>query len=336
MGVYWAGTPNFNQGNEGRQFLFPHWTAGGFDGSVATLQNPGRGASAHYVIEGSKVAQLVDERDTSWHCGNRWYNWRSIGYELVGWPGNPPSRDTLDTAAGMMAAASRQYFGGAPLVLGGNVMLHKMVSATSCPGETDIAYLLAKANEQLGSGGGYVPEPEPAPAPSGSSSFAGGTYVCQVDMLNVRATPSTSGAVVAAYYRGQTVNLDDWYTVADGYVWGRYTAYSGAVRYIAVGRHTGKPESDDYLVLNTATPSGSPAPAGIAAGTYTVIVDALNVRAEPTVNSAVVATYSGGQQVSLDGSAYYADGYTWGSYIGYSGVRRYIAVSAADGTRYLA
>ena len=36
------------------------------------------------------------------------------------------------------------------------------------------------------------------------------------------------------YSNGQTVNLDHWGTVADGYIWGRYTAYSGAVRYVAL------------------------------------------------------------------------------------------------------
>ena len=155
--IYWAGTPNFTSGNAGRLFLFPHWTEGGFDGSVATLQNPARQASAHYVIEGTRVAQLVDESDSAWHCGNWYYNRRSISYELVGWTGNPPSRETLDTCARMMADASRRYFGGAKLVLGGNVMLHKWVSDTNCPGQTDIGWLVAKANEYLGKGDDDMP-----------------------------------------------------------------------------------------------------------------------------------------------------------------------------------
>lgn len=152
--IYWAGTPNYTQGNYGTIALFPHWTCGGFDGSVATLQNPDRQASAHYVIEGGRVAQLVDESDSAWHCGNYYYNMRSISYELVGWPGNPPSYDTLDTCARMMADASRRYFGGAPLVLGENVMLHKWVYSTDCPGETDIGWLVDKANEYLNGTGG--------------------------------------------------------------------------------------------------------------------------------------------------------------------------------------
>lgn len=79
--------------------------------------------------------------------------------------------------------------------------------------------------------------------------FAGGTYRCTVDRLNVRDAPSLSGSVVASYRKGQTVVLDSWYKVADGWVWGRYTgASSGRKRYVAVGRPTGGPASDDYLV----------------------------------------------------------------------------------------
>lgn len=330
MGVYFAGTPNFNAGNSGRQFLVPHWTAGGFDGSVSTLQRPG-GASAHYVIEGSKVAQLVDEDNTAWHCGNKWYNWRSVSYELVGWPGNPPSTDTLNTCAGMMAQASRKYFNSAKLVLGENVMLHKMVYNTSCPGETDINYLLAKANELLG--GGVVPEPEPAPEPSPEgSSFEGGTYVCKVGQLFIRSAPRLSGDIMGYYGLNDPVVLDSWFTSADGYIWGRYTAYSGNTRYVAVGLDTGKPETNDYLVLQG---SSSAAPSsGIEARSYTVLVDGLRVRSAPTTasSSLVDASYNSGQTVNLDGWYGEADGYRWGRYTGGSGYLRYISMGPVDGS----
>ena len=76
----------------------------------------------------------------------------------------------------------------------------------------------------------------------------GGTYRCTVDYLRVRDAPGLGGTEVAHYSSGETVTLDNWYKIADGYVWGRYTGYSGATRYIAVGKATGKPEADDYLV----------------------------------------------------------------------------------------
>lgn len=107
------------------------------------------------------------------------------------------------------------------------------------------AYLAAFGIEP----GSTPSEPEGGASGSGSTGFAGGTYRCTVDTLNVRDAPGLSGSVVASYHKGQTVVLDDWYKVADGYVWGRYTgSTSGKERYVAVGRATGKPEADDYLV----------------------------------------------------------------------------------------
>lgn len=95
-----------------------------------------------------------------------------------------------------------------------------------------------------------VPEtPTVTPTPSSDSDFHGGAYRCTVNGLNVRTSPSLSAASVAHYDKGAVVILDDWYTIADGYVWGCYTgSTSGKIRYIAIGKATGKPESDDYLV----------------------------------------------------------------------------------------
>lgn len=92
-------------------------------------------------------------------------------------------------------------------------------------------------------------EPEASASGSGSTGFDSGTYRCTVDTLNVRDAPGLSGSVVASYHKGQTVELDSWYKSSDGYIWGRYTgSTSGKLRYVAVGRATGKPEADDYLV----------------------------------------------------------------------------------------
>lgn len=97
-------------------------------------------------------------------------------------------------------------------------------------------------------------EQMPAPAETEASTtcssdeFHGGAYRCTVSDLNVRDAPTLASNVVASYREGQVVVLDDWYTVHDGFVWGRYTAYSGKVRYIGVGKATGRPEADDFLV----------------------------------------------------------------------------------------
>ena len=90
--------------------------------------------------------------------------------------------------------------------------------------------------------------PQPQPAQQETTENFGGTYRCTVDYLRVRDAPGLGGTEVAHYSSGETVTLDNWYKIADGYGWGRYTGYSGATRYIAVGKATGKPEADDYLV----------------------------------------------------------------------------------------
>lgn len=93
-----------------------------------------------------------------------------------------------------------------------------------------------------------APSTQAQPAPQDTTEDFGGKYRCTVSALNVRDAPSLSGKVVTSYSSGQTVVLDDWYKIVDGYVWGRYTSYSGHTRYVAVGKATGKPEADDFLV----------------------------------------------------------------------------------------
>lgn len=93
-----------------------------------------------------------------------------------------------------------------------------------------------------------APSTQAQPAPQETTESFGGKYRCTVSALNVRDAPSLSGKVVTSYSSGQTVVLDDWYKIVDGYVWGRYTSYSGHTRYVAVGKATGKPEADDFLV----------------------------------------------------------------------------------------
>lgn len=71
-----------------------------------------------------------------------------------------------------------------------------------------------------------------------------------VPSLNVRTAPTVNSGTVASYSKGMTVTLDDWYKIADGYVWGRYTGGSGNKRYVAVGKATGKVDANDYLIKN--------------------------------------------------------------------------------------
>lgn len=104
--------------------------------------------------------------------------------------------------------------------------------------------------QKIMNGGVPAPVTPSKPASSGgSSNNFGGTYKCTVNKLYVRDQPSKKGKIITSYSKGQTVTLDNWYKSAEGYIWGRYTgAQSGKLRYVAVGKATGKPEPDDYLI----------------------------------------------------------------------------------------
>lgn len=81
-------------------------------------------------------------------------------------------------------------------------------------------------------------------------------------------------------------------------------------------------------------PVVSTAPTVIATS-YEVAVDELNVRAEPSLKGQVVAGYSRGEKVVLDGWGTYADGFLWGRYIGASSSQpRYVAIGTDSGSEW--
>jgi len=60
---------------------------------------------------------------------------------------------------------------------------------------------------------------------------------------------------------------------------------------------------------------------------------AIRVRSQANTNSKTVAVYQAGQTVNLDGTLVNA-GYVWGTYIGGSGIRRYVALRPVGGAAY--
>jgi MYXO-CTERM domain-containing protein len=102
-GALWIDTPQFaattcngtqaqkydtNRGPYSVTMITIHDTEGGWNASVATLQNdPCK--SVHYIVDkdGSRVGQFIPESYTGWHAGNYWYNQHSVGIEHVGYSG---------------------------------------------------------------------------------------------------------------------------------------------------------------------------------------------------------------------------------------------------------
>lgn len=204
-----------------------------------------REASAHYqVAVDGRVSQHVWDTDTAWHTGDWASNLTSIGVEHADISSSPwmLSEATLDNGAHLVAALCKRYGLGRPQWRV-NVFPHSDFTSTSCPaslaGAQNADYMArAQAWYDKMTGTASAPstaQPAQSVAAESSANVLQGAYRVAVDKLNVRDQPSLSGNVVATYSNGQTVNLDRWGVVADGYIWGRYTAYSGAVRYIALG-----------------------------------------------------------------------------------------------------
>lgn len=302
--------------------------------------------AVHHVMEldGSTVYNTVAENRLCWHVGNG--NYATIGIELahatnasdfskqwneaVKWAGDELRTHGWDTSRLLSHYEAAQRWGGSDHTdPNGYFRTYGKTWA-------DFKQAVAK---YLGSG--YVAPIAPSDGnggtvayPSNDSSF-GGTYRCAVSSLNVRAAPSLSGPVVASYGYGQTVNLDGWYCIGNGYVWGRYTSFSGRARYVSVGKPTGGYDPGDYLVRSgSAQTQVRPAQTGYSAGRYRIVTGALNVRSGAGTGYSVVASYGYGQTVSLDGTFVNAGGYIWGRYTSYSGHTRWIAVGTTSGAVY--
>lgn len=201
--------------------------------------------AVHAVCDWSKIFHTVPYDRLCWHVGNA--NGFTIGIEICHATTKAQFAKAWDNAVAWTKAMMTQF----------NIPASRVVSHDYCSrtwGGSDhtdpIGYFaeFGKTWDDFIKALGGAKAAQSTTANTASGDFEGGAYRCTVKKLWVRSKPSIKGAKVAYYKKGQTVNLDDWYTVADGYVWGRYTSYDGHTRYIAVGPHTGKAESSDYLV----------------------------------------------------------------------------------------
>jgi hypothetical protein len=217
-----------------------------------------RMASANYCIgKDGEIWLNVEEKNRAWTTGNSHNDNRAITIECANYTdssryGHLPDATWNALVALCVDICKRNgkdklvYTGYKSWeILSSTEMLltkHKWFQDTDCPGPWLDGKFGLLANEVNAFLHGKTPQPDPP-------SVFGGVYKCMVDGLNVRDAPNLSSNIIATYSRGQLVELDDWYTINDGYVWGRYVgASSGLMRYVAVGRNTGKVESDDFLI----------------------------------------------------------------------------------------
>lgn len=124
-------SPNCSARNATISHCIVHNTDGSFDSSVSWLCNPRSQVSAHIVIgRDGKVACLVDMGRKAWHAGNSRINACSIGIEIV----------ATNNQRGMTGAQEEvlkkwiKWIQARYKVPTKNIMPHRWVSSTSCPG----------------------------------------------------------------------------------------------------------------------------------------------------------------------------------------------------------
>ena len=268
---------HFNKGRSGAKInkIVVHYNAANLtvEGCYSVWQS--RAASAHYQVEDDgRIGQLVWDKNTAWHAGNWNANIHSIGIEHANRKDGTITEKCLDNGAHLVAALCKKYKLGRPQWLK-NVYPHKYFISTSCPGQIYGSqknayikraqqwydYMTSKTSSKP-SGSSSSGSSSSSSTSSGVKAYTGtgfgGKYKCTIAKLNVRTAPDLSADVVAYYKKNQTVTLDDWYAINDGWVWGRYTGgTSGKKRYVAVGKPTGKAESGDYMVRVKTTTSTS-------------------------------------------------------------------------------
>lgn len=341
-----TGNKSNGRGGNSIRKITPHYMAAYWTGRGCAdyFASTSREASSNYCIGyDGDIAMSVDEDDRAWTSSSGWNDRQAITIECAN---NSDSSlpDATYQALVKLCADVCQRYGIEPSYDGtqdATFTEHRMFAATSCPG----AWLHARMTQLVedvkavmaggtvsggGSDGGSADTGGDAVGKTGTGF--GGTYRCTVSRLNIRTAPSLSGAIVeeAWYSEGETVDLEDWYCIADGYVWGTYIGASGNRRYLAVGKPTGGYDPGDYLVKEgTAS-----AEVSLTAGTYRVVEDALRVRAGAGTEYERVATYSYGETVDLDGTFVSSGGYVWGRYTGGSGYKRWIAVQTDSGEVY--
>lgn len=141
-------SPNFTPANQvkatwgrGRTIekIAIHWwddplNSPSFEGVIATLSNPARQASAHFVATGTgrRVACLVDIPNASWATNNA--NPYTISIEC-----DPRCRPEDYDVIGELVAELRREYGNLPL------MRHSDVTSTRCPGNYVLSQIDAVA-----------------------------------------------------------------------------------------------------------------------------------------------------------------------------------------------
>lgn len=159
--VTWKGSPNFHpQDGISKLFITDHWMVGTLGSTDAVFRQTARKASATYGVGQTEIHQYVAEKDYPFSDGNTYANQHTISIEheggyLVDGQRVTPSAAVCELSAQLHADIARRH-GFGKLILGVNVFPHGHWVATACPGTLDIQWIVDRANEINGQGGGVV------------------------------------------------------------------------------------------------------------------------------------------------------------------------------------
>lgn len=152
--IEWIESPNFYEGRtDVPKALVGHWwgdpaTNPTMAGVIAHFQKAASEVSAHFVVSGDRVVQMVNMADTAWHA--RQANPYTIGIEI-----DPKTPGNTYETVGALVKFIRSYYGDLPL------NKHSDYVATACPGTIDMGKI-----DSIARGTYSVPTPTPATAPS--------------------------------------------------------------------------------------------------------------------------------------------------------------------------
>lgn len=234
------------------------------------FRNVYREASAHYFVDPNNIIQVVEDGQVAWHVGDGYSSGKGTYNGYIGYGATNNNAIGIemcqDTSTGkdawewqihqktyeqtllLTVHLMRKY--NIPF---DHVIRHYDVSGKLCPGcwldngkwtmwwkfKSDLKQLL---------NGGNITE---AQATVEKQRYSDKTIIWEnwtgyvaVDALNVRNSPSTDGAPVAQYSRGDEIHFDGWLW-ANGYRWGTYKSYSGIRRYVAYNTIEG--EAQPYM-----------------------------------------------------------------------------------------
>lgn len=255
MNIIKKSSPNYTVGRGGKNIdrIVIHWIVGNLASADAVFSRSASQVSAHYGIENNTVHQYVNNADTAWHAGDYSMNQRSIGIEHSADPSRPPSAQTNETSAQLVASLCKQY--GIPCNRT-RILKHSEIVPTQCCGSVPIDAIVARAAQILGGKAPTpVPSPPPSPQPNNYTVINSGGNVVTNNVINIRTKPTTKGnSPVKTNPKGTTITIVG-YTYGENVdgnniwlkTWNGYWVWSGATNFSG-GKTINKPSNGTVVV----------------------------------------------------------------------------------------